>query len=95
MALGAAEVSPERQRRLDRKQVATLRFKLADAQRSGKHVEQAQMSYRPKKHEADIFSAWTIEQIQAGAPPAELTWGRCVEALGLHDPLVSKGRKDE
>ena len=63
--------------------MASLRFKLADAQSSGKDVDEARASYRRKKHEADVFTAWTIEQRQAGALHAELTWGRCVEALGL------------
>lgn len=67
---------------------ATLPFKIADTQRSERHAADAQASSRRKRHEVDVFTAWTVQQMQEGVPSAELTWGRCIEELGVHDPLA-------
>jgi hypothetical protein len=61
---------------------ATLEFKIADARRSGELAEEAHALNRRRRHEVDIFTAWTMRKMEAGSSPAELTWERCVEALG-------------
>lgn len=68
--------------------LATIRFKVADAQRSNKHADDALASSRRKQHEANVFMRWTVEQLTAGANPETLTWEACLESLGVLIPAT-------
>jgi hypothetical protein len=67
-------------------QFATLKFKLADAERSNKHAGDAFASSKRKQHEYNVFSRWVNEQPVMGADREKLTWGDYVQALGIHEP---------
>ena len=66
---------------------ATPRFKLADARRSARHADEALASSRRKQHESDVFMEWALEQQRKGIKETDITWGCCIEALGVLNPL--------
>jgi hypothetical protein len=68
---------------------ATLPYKLDDAQRSSDHAADSQASARRKQYESTVFTKWATAEMEKGRRMDELTWGECVEAIGVYDPLGS------
>lgn len=62
--------------------LATLKFKETGAERAEKESREAAEESTKNKREAEIFAKWAIERMDAD-DAADLTWGRCVQELGL------------
>jgi hypothetical protein len=58
-------------------------MKSADTQRSLMNVRRVQVHYDRKDAESKLLSAWTIEQLEKGRDPLELTWETCITEKGL------------
>jgi hypothetical protein len=63
--------------------LAPLDYKRAERDRAKANLDRAEAKHAIKHREVELFAKWSLEQRAAGRPTLDLTWGRCVNELGI------------